>query len=104
MTIPPLLARLLIRTGAARFFPGLQRRLEGGADFLCYWSDRLLASPLEQLERIAGLGEPQTPDVIDLAMGSPRIDLLPAAQPRLAGPQRGWPDAAGMPELRSAVA
>jgi aspartate/methionine/tyrosine aminotransferase len=104
MTVPPLLARLLIRSGAVRLLPGLQRRLEGGADFLRYYSDRLLASPLGQLERIAGCLGPDSPDVIDLAGGSPRFDLVPSANTRLPADRRGWPDAAGLPELRGAVA
>ena len=38
--------KLLIRTGIARFLPGVQRLTEGGGDFLHYLSDRLLAALL----------------------------------------------------------
>jgi aspartate/methionine/tyrosine aminotransferase len=104
MTVPPLLARLLIRTGVVRLFPGVQRRLEGGADFLRYYSDRLLASPLSQLERIADCLGPDSPDVIDLASGSPRFDLVPTANTRLPADRRGWPPPQGLPELRAILA
>jgi aspartate/methionine/tyrosine aminotransferase len=104
MTCPPLLARFLIRTGLARLVPGVQRRLEGGADYLRFWSDRLLSSPLSLLERIAGVVEGDSQEVIDLASGSPRFDLLASASTKLPPDRRGWPTASGLPELRGAVA
>jgi aspartate/methionine/tyrosine aminotransferase len=104
MTCPALIARLMIRTGIARLLPGLQRRLEGGADHLRFWSDRLLTSPLAQLERIAGVMEADSPEVIDLVSGSPRFDLLSSASTKLPPDRRGWPVPGGLPELRGAVA
>jgi aspartate/methionine/tyrosine aminotransferase len=104
MTYPALLARLLIRAGLARLLPGVQRRLEGGAEHLRFWSDRLLSSPLGLLERIAGIMESDSPEVIDLASGSPRFDLLSSASTKLPPDRRGWPGASGLPELRGAVA
>jgi aspartate/methionine/tyrosine aminotransferase len=104
MNFPPWLARLLVRSGVARVLPGLQRRLEGGADFLRYYSDRLLSSPLAQLERLAATLESDTPEVIDLAAGSPRFDLLASSTTRLPADRRGWPPLHGLPELRGAVA
>jgi aspartate/methionine/tyrosine aminotransferase len=104
MPLPPLLARLLVRTGAARLLPGLQRRLDGGADFLRYCSDRLLGAPVRLLEDIAACVAETTPDVIDLAPASPRFDLTPSFTTRLPPDRRGWPDPAGLPELRGAVA
>jgi aspartate/methionine/tyrosine aminotransferase len=104
MSFPPLLARLLIRSGAARLLPGLQRRLDGGADFLRFCSDRLLASPVGLLERLAACLTPEAPDVLDLAAASPRFDLTPSFTTRLPADRRGWPDPAGLPELRGAVA
>jgi aspartate/methionine/tyrosine aminotransferase len=103
MTLPPLLARLLIRTGFVRLLPGLQRRLEGGVEYLRYYSDRLLGSPLDQLGRLAGHLGQDAPDVIDLASAAPRFDLG-SSTTRLPADGRGWPDPAGMPELRGAVA
>jgi aspartate/methionine/tyrosine aminotransferase len=104
MTCPPLLARLLIRSGVARLVPSLQRRLEGGADYLRFYSDRLLTSPLRQLERIAAAMESDNADVIDLSCGSPRFDLLSSASTKLPPDRRGWPSIPGLPELRGAVA
>jgi aspartate/methionine/tyrosine aminotransferase len=104
MNYPPWLARLLVRSGVARLLPGLQRRLEGGADFLRYFSDRMLGSPLGQLERIAAALEPDTPDVIDLSAGAPRFNLLPSSTTRLPADRRAWPPFPGLPELRGAVA
>jgi aminotransferase len=95
---------LLIHTGIARLLPGVQRRLDGGGAFLRYYSDRLLRSPLAELERAAAALEPHGPDVIDLAQGSPRFDLLPSAGTKLPADRRGWPPAAGLPELRAVVA
>jgi aspartate/methionine/tyrosine aminotransferase len=103
MNLPPLLARLLIRSGATRLLPGLQRRLEGGAEYLRYYSDRLLGAPLDLLERLADCVAADSPDVIDLASATPRFDLAPG-QLRLTADRRGWPDAGGLPELRGAVA
>lgn len=103
MPLPPLLAQLLIRSGVVRLLPGLQRRLGGGAEYLRYYSDRLLGAPLGLLERLADCVAQDAPDVIDLASATPRFDLAPTP-PRLPSDQRGWPDAVGMPELRGAVA
>ena len=104
MPLPTLFARLLIRSGAARHFPGLQRRLDGGAHYLRYCSDRLLTSPVGLLERLAACLGPDTPDGIDLASASPRFELTPSFSTRLPPDRRGWPDSAGLPELRGAVA
>ncbi len=101
---PPWLARLLVRTGIAPLLPGLQRRLDGGADFLRYCSDRLLGSPLAELERIAVALEGDAPEVINLSAGSPRFDLLPSTTTRLPVDRRAWPPLPGLPELRGAVA
>ena len=104
MRQPLMLLKLLIHTGLARLLPSLQRRLEGGADFLCYYSNRLLCSPLAELERTVASLEPVGAEVIDLARGSPCFDLLPSSSTKLPADRRGWPPLAGLPELRAAVA
>jgi aspartate/methionine/tyrosine aminotransferase len=104
MALPFLLTKLLVRLGAARLLPGVRRRLAGGADLLRYYSDRLLAAPLDDLERAAALLERPGPDVIDLTAGSPRFDLTPSGGTKLPADRRGWPPAGGLPELREAVA
>lgn len=104
MTLFTYLFRFLINTGLARLLPGVQRRLDGGADFLRYYSDRLLSSPLAELERLASAIDPVTADVIDLAAGSPNFDAVSYAPVRLPSDRRGWPAPAGLPELRGVVA
>ena len=104
MRQPLLLLKLLIHTGLARLLPSVQRRLDGGADFLRFYSNRLLCSPLTELERaVAGL-EPVGAEVIDLGRGSPCFDVLPSSSTKLPADRRGWPPLAGLPELRAAVA
>jgi aspartate/methionine/tyrosine aminotransferase len=82
----------------------VRRRLDGGGDYLRYFSDRLLAAPFAELEQAVELLQTQEPDVIDLAQGSPRFDLTPSASTKLPADRRGWPPAGGLPELRAAVA
>jgi aspartate/methionine/tyrosine aminotransferase len=101
---PLPLVKLLIRTGLARLLPGFGRRLHDGGDFLGYYSDRVLAAPLDQLERVAAALAPVGPEVMDLAQGSPRFDLVPSASTKLPADRRGWPPPGGLPELRQAVA
>jgi aspartate/methionine/tyrosine aminotransferase len=101
---PLLLAKLLIHLGIARRLPSVQRLLDGGADHLHYYSDRLLASPLHLLPGAAEFLDRRGPDVLDLSEGAPRFDLLPSGGNKLPAERRGWPAVDGMPELRAAVA
>ena len=100
MALPAFLARLLILTGAYRLFPSLQRRLDGGADTLRYWSARLLEAPFDDLGKA---GECLAGDGVDLASGSPAFDLG-TGTPRLPADQRGLPPWQGLPSLRGAIA
>jgi aspartate/methionine/tyrosine aminotransferase len=101
---PLPLAKLLIHTGLARFVPGVRRRLPEGAAYLPYYSNRVLAAPLEDLEQAAEALTSQGTEVIDLSLGSPRFDVLPSATTKLPADRRGWPPAGGQPELRLAIA
>jgi aspartate/methionine/tyrosine aminotransferase len=101
---PLPLIKLLIRTGLAHLLPGVRHRLDSGADFLRYYSDRVLGAPLEDLERAGAALEPVADDVIDLAQGSPQFDLLASGSTKLPADRRGWPPPGGLPELRAAVA
>ncbi len=104
MRQPLFLLKLLIQSGLARLLPEVQRRLGGGAGYLHYYSNRLLASPLEEVEEVAANLEVQGSDVIDLSPGHPCFDLLPSASTKLPADRRGWPPFPGLPELRAAVA
>lgn len=104
MALPLFLARLLIRAGIARHLPAVRRLTDGGGDFLHYYSDRILAAPHAGLREAAALLEPYGPEVIDLSLGAPRLDLVPSGSTKLPADRRGWPPPWGLPELRAAVA
>src|SRR5262249_44765886 len=76
---PPPRPRLLVRAGGARLLPGRRRALGAGADFLPYWSDRLLGSPFSDMARAGEALRPVADDVIDLGQGAPHFDLTPTA-------------------------
>jgi aspartate/methionine/tyrosine aminotransferase len=101
---PLFLARLLVRSGLARFLPGVQRLTDGGGAFLRYYSDRVLSAPHAELRRVADFLELHGPDGIDLALGAPRFDLVPSGSTKLPADRRGWPPPCGLPELREGVA
>ncbi|MBY0515205.1 MAG: pyridoxal phosphate-dependent aminotransferase, partial [Gemmataceae bacterium] len=102
MAFPLWLTKLLIRTRLAGLAPAARRLTDGGTAFLRYYSDRVLAAPVEELLDAACFPGPVGPDVIDLNQPAPRFDaaLGPA---RLAADRRGNPPS-GMSELRNAVA
>jgi aspartate/methionine/tyrosine aminotransferase len=101
---PLSLAKLLIRTGIARYLPGVRRLTDGGGPFLRYYSDRVLTAPHLELRASAAFVETYAPDTIDLSLGAPRFDLVPSASTKLPADRRGWPPPWGLPELRSAIA
>jgi aspartate/methionine/tyrosine aminotransferase len=97
--------KLLIRSGLARYLPGVRRLGAGAEDFLPYYSNRLLASPHAELCSAAEFFEaPTEPDQIDLAAGTPNFDLVPSASTKLPADKRGYPPAWGLVELRTLVA
>jgi aspartate/methionine/tyrosine aminotransferase len=98
------LAKLLVRLGIARHLPEVRRLFDGPSTALRYCGDNLLAAPLADLSAIAAALEPTAADAIDLGQGTTRFDLLPSATSKLPADRRGWPPAAGLPELRHAVA
>jgi aspartate/methionine/tyrosine aminotransferase len=104
VSYPAFLARLLTRTGLARFLPAVRRLADGGAAFLHYYSDRVLAAPSRELRETVGLLEPSGRDVIDLSQGAPVFDLVPSASTKLPADRRGYPPPWGLPTLREAVA
>jgi aspartate/methionine/tyrosine aminotransferase len=63
-----------------------------------------LTAPLTDLAALADALESAPTDTIDFATGAPRFDLSPSGTNRLPADRRGWPPAAGLPELRQAIA
>jgi aspartate/methionine/tyrosine aminotransferase len=98
------LAKLLIRSGVARFLPRVRQLTDGGGAYLRYYGDRLLAAPHRELRDAAALLESPGPDAIDLSLGTPRFDLAPSTTTKLPAERRGWPPPWGLPELRAVVA
>lgn len=103
MSHSDLLTKLLIRTGIARFLPAVQRLTDGGAAFVHYYSDQVLAAPLAELRECAAFLELHGPDAIDLALGAPRFDLVSSGSTKLPADRRGWPPPCGLPELRETI-
>jgi aspartate/methionine/tyrosine aminotransferase len=104
VALPYWISLLLIRSRLARFVPAAQRATDGGAAFLRYCSDRVLCAPVNELRCASEFLEVHGPDSIDLALGSPRFDIVPSAATKLPADQRGWPPAWGLAALREAVA
>lgn len=103
MAYPFFLTRFLARSGLARWLPSVRRQTEGGAAFVHYYSDRVLAAPHAALRDTAACLAAHGPDAIDLAQGEPRFDLVPSASTKLPVDRRGSPPPRGLPELCDAV-
>src|SRR5262249_3032930 len=99
---PLFLTKMLIRSGLAGYLPSV--RGLAGAAFLRHLSDRILCSPRADLADWAEFQELPGPGTIDLALGTPRFDVVPSGSTKLPAERRGWPPHAGLPELRQAVA
>ena len=61
--------KLLVRSGLARFLPSVRQQLACGVELLRFYSDRVLASPLDQLVDNALMSDVSSPDSINLALG-----------------------------------
>jgi aspartate/methionine/tyrosine aminotransferase len=95
------MTKLLIRLGVAPWLPRVRGQLDGGAEFLRYYSDRLLSAPWSELNRAASLLERHGPEVIDLGRGAPEAERITS---RPEASTRGWPAVGGLQELRAAIA
>ncbi|MBX9626447.1 MAG: pyridoxal phosphate-dependent aminotransferase [Gemmataceae bacterium] len=100
MARPFWLTKLLVRTRIAGLLPSVRRLTDGGTAALRYYSDRVLAAPVEELLDPAYLPGPPGPEVIDLNRPAPPDQE--AGRPTPAG--RGVPSPWGTPALRNAVA
>jgi aspartate/methionine/tyrosine aminotransferase len=69
------LRKLLVKSGLAKYLPGVRQTLGGGEDFLHHYADRTLSAPLTELLDRALLPDTSTPDSIHLALGAPPCEL-----------------------------
>lgn len=103
MARPFWLTKFLVHSGIARLLPVARRLTDGGTAYLRYYSDAVLAAPVEELLDPAYFPDAPGPDVIDLNLPAPRAES--AVSPgRIAADRRGTPPAWGTPELRHAAA
>jgi len=103
MSIPFMLKKLLVQTGVARYLPISQRLAGDGVDYLKYYSDKVLAAPLEELLDPATFPESPGPEVVNLNMAAPRFDS-PVSGARVAADRNGLPPVSGLKSLKQAVA
>lgn len=103
MAMPFWFTKLLVRTGVARFTSRAKRLTDGGTQFLRYYSDRVLAAPVEELLDPAFVPDTPGPDVIDLNCPALRSESG-ISLGRFTADRRGNSPATGLPELREAVA
>lgn len=94
--------KFLIRTGIARFLPAARRLTDGGAEYLHYYSDRVLAAPISELLDSSTFPE-AGPDVLDLNDPVPRLEFA-ATLGRVTSDAGHRPSAWGLPALREAIA
>lgn len=103
MARPLWLTKLLVRSGVARLLPTARRLTDNGTAYLRYYSDAVLAAPVEELLDPAHFPATPGPDVIDLNLPAPRSESG-VSLGRIAADRRGNPPVWGIPELRNAIA
>jgi len=103
VAIPFLVKKWLVRTGVARHLPVARRLTGDGADFLKYYSDKVLAAPIEELIDPGTFPEAPACDVVNLNLAAPRFES-PVSGTRVAADRTGLPPACGLKTLRAAIA
>lgn len=93
--------RLLVRTGLARFSSAADRLTGGGRKFLRYYSDRVLAAPVEELADPATFPAAE-PDALDLNRAAPPVEAFSGGRP--PGYHFGTAAVSGDAALRNAIA
>jgi aspartate/methionine/tyrosine aminotransferase len=103
VAVPFWLKKVCSRVGLAPYLPAAKRYSQGDSSFVNYYSDRILAAPLDDLLDPTAFPEAEAPDVLNLNLASPRYD---AAFERGASSlqNQSVPSAHGSPELRKAIA
>lgn len=95
--------KFLIRTGIARWLPAARRLTDGGAEYLRYYSDHVLAAPVTELLDPTTFPVPPGADVLDLNQPVPQLEFA-ATLGRINGTGSHRPSAWGVPSLREAIA
>ena len=94
--------RLLVRSGLARFWPTVDQLTHGGTPFLRYYSDQVLAAPVEELLDPALFPTAVSGDVLHLNRSAPPVEAFHGGRP--PGYHFGSVSAAGESALRQAIA
>ena len=102
MARPFWFTKLLVQSGLARFLPVARRLTDGGTDYLKYYSDAVLAAPIDELLDPAYFPV-VGPEVLNLNLSAPRFESS-VSLGRIPADRRGNPPAEGLPELRRAIA
>jgi aspartate/methionine/tyrosine aminotransferase len=100
---PFWLTKLLVRTRLAQFTPRARRLTDGGTSFLRYYSDRVLAAPVEELLDPAIVPDPAGPNIIDLNPPAMQIECGVSFN-RFSTGRWGDTSPQGLLELREAIA
>jgi len=103
VVLPLWLKKFLIRTRLAGLLPVAHRLTDGGSAFLRYYSDRVLAAPVEELLDPAFFPGTVGPSVVDLNQSAPRFDTA-LGSGRLAADRHSNQSPWGTVELRNAIA
>ncbi|HEY3787824.1 MAG TPA: pyridoxal phosphate-dependent aminotransferase [Urbifossiella sp.] len=102
MARPFWFTKFLVQSGIARFLPAARRLTDDGAACLRYYSDQVLAAPVEEFLDAAYFPT-AGPDVIDLNLPAPRFESS-VSLGRVIADRHGNPPPRGLPELRTAIA
>lgn len=103
MPLPFLFTKFLARTGLARYLPIADRLTDGGSAFVKYYSDRVLAAPVDELCDPATFPRAPGSEVMNLNLAAPQFDS-PVTAGRVSADRTGGPPAWGVPALREAIA
>ena len=96
-------SKFWIRTRLAGLFPSVRRLVGPETAALRYYSDRVLAAPIERLLDPALFPPAAGPHVVDLNLAAPRFETASSLN-RLSIDRDGQPHARGLEELRDAIA
>lgn len=102
MVRPFWFTKFLVQSGIARWLPFVRRLTDGGTEYLRYYSDAVLAAPVDELLDPAFFPTVGT-DVLDLNLPAPRFESS-VSLGRVTADRRGNPPPRGLPELRRAIA